>query len=366
MFAEVCLFAALQVGPFFEKRADYTAVRPFYAHEEKSTDVLWPLFTSHDDWWRALLFIHSMENKRDGSSQFSVFPFYMHGRTRAGERYAWVFPFYGNHPHILTMDEISFCMWPLWHRYTMPRKSAPGGKVTANSVLFPFISWADDGSWSVWPIYGVRQRRESTHRFALWPFVTWADYRADRDTSGKGYSWMVWPFYASLERERETQSMVLPPFFSITQIQSESGAFRIRCPWPFIDIEKMPQRSRISLWPLYESVDEYAFADGKRVNSVRRFGWKLIELYEDETRVFPFVTSRKDGSFLRIWPFYESEADKSSPVKRARFLALNPIRHTPQIDRNWSKFWTFYERETNPVCTHHSLFWGIFRWRTVR
>jgi hypothetical protein len=34
------------------------------------------------------------------------------------------------------------------------------------------------------------------------------------------------------------------------------------------------------------------------------------------------------------------------------------------IDRNWSKFWTFYERESGGGTSKHSLLWGLIEWRT--
>lgn len=372
MFAKIFLLAAIQIGPFFEKRDDYLAVRPFYAKEESVTDIMWPLFTSHENWWRALLFIHYQENPAESSYQFSILPFWFNGKTRNGETYAGLFPFYGEHPHIMLMNDLKFCLWPIWHKYSMPRRGAFEDKVTTQSILFPFISFSDDQSWGVWPFYGIKNRRESIHQYALWPFVTWANYREDRDTSGAGTSWMVWPLCGSIERERENQTLILPPFFSFTEILPKKNTlnskpyFRIRCPWPFIEYEEMAKRNRLSIWPIYESIKNYTFGDGELTSSTKRFGWKLIELYDDETRVFPFLVTRKDKSYFRLWPFCEIQTDNSQQVKYTRFLSLNPIRHSPQINRNWSKFWTFYECIENPVCSHHSLFWGLIRWNNVK
>ena len=51
MLANLLLAAAFQVGPFYEQKPaeEYFAVRPFYAQEGETTDVLWPLFTAHRD-----------------------------------------------------------------------------------------------------------------------------------------------------------------------------------------------------------------------------------------------------------------------------------------------------------------------------
>ena len=93
-----------------------------------------------------------------------------------------------------------------------------------------------------------------------------------------------------------------------------------------------------------------------------RFGWKLIELYDDETRVFPFYASGRDH--FRLWPLWETE--EKGEVKERRVLGLFPIRWVPQIDRHWSKFWTFYEHRSCPLYTDHSLLWGLIRWRTMK
>ena len=368
MFAECLLAAAFQVGPFWEQRLDFAAARPFYSCEDEETDVLWPLFTSHRDWWRFCFVAHRQSYENDGY-QFDLIPFWFSGRTREGEDYWGLFPFYGRHPHIALVYDLKFAMWPLWMRYRMPR-----GRewLETNSVLFPFFSRRSDGAWSFWPLYGVNHQRESDHRYALWPLVTWASYRADRDTAGAGYSWMVWPLYGKVSRERESQTMFLPPFFSFAEVytngQGRGGAmrscpfFRLRCPWPFFEYEDMPQRSRLSVWPLYESVENYDYLKGVRTSGVKRFGWKLVEIYDDETRVFPFWVGRKDDSYVRLWPLWESHRE-GGEVK-SRFLSLFPVRWVPAVNRNWSKFWTLYERVSDGRETENSAFWGLIRWRT--
>ena len=196
MFAELLLAATFQVGPFYEQRPadDYLAVRPFYAHEGETDDVLWPVFTSHRDWWRFCFFLH-YQSQDDGGWQFEFLPLWFNGHKPqrgecAAEDYWGLFPIYGHHPHFLLMYDIDFALWPVWTRYKMPRPSE-GKWLTTNTVLFPFFSWRDDGAWSFWPLYGINHQRESDHQYALWPIVTWASYREDRDTAGEGSSWMV-------------------------------------------------------------------------------------------------------------------------------------------------------------------------------
>ena len=378
MLSELLLAAAFQIGPFYQQTGDgAAAVRPFWSHEGETTDVLWPLFTAHRDWWRFCFFTHYQEN--DGGYQFEVMPLWWNGvygkgkcgTWNEGESYWGLFPFWGHHPHVLLMYDIDFAFWPFWHRYRMPRPST-GEWLTSNSVCFPFVHWRSDGAWGAWPFYGVNYARESEHRYAFWPFVTWAEYRADRDTAGAGTSWMVWPFWADVSREREQQWMFLPPLFSLAKTWSAASAnrgysapdVRLRCPWPLVEIERTASSEHTMFFPIWERSIAKSYRTGERVSRVDRFGWHLVELYDDETRVFPFWTSRPDGSYFRLWPFWESWTRKDGS-RQGRFLALFPIRWVPSVDRNWAKFWTFYERDENPVCTNHSLFWGIFRWRTV-
>lgn len=357
MLVNLILAAAFQLGPFYEQRPnhDYCAVRPFYAHEGEVDDVLWPLFTSHESWWRALLLIHSQNTGED--RQFEVMPFWFNGETRAGEKYWGLFPLYGRHPHILLLHDWNFALWPVWMRYQMPRPSEDRW-MTSNVVLFPFFHWRDDGSWGAWPIYGVGYQRESDHRYALWPLVTWASYRADRDTAGAGSSWWVLPLYGSVERERESQTMIVPPFFGYAETPQ---ARRLRTPWPLVEWERGRSRDRTSVFPFWERVEDKDYFDGSVESRVTRYGWKFIEIYDDETRVFPFWVS--SDRYFRLWPLYESEA-AALDTRRGNFLSLVPIRWIPQIDRNWAKFWTLYENFDCPLYTDHSLLWGIIRWRT--
>ena len=372
MLGEALLLAAFQIGPFYEQRTDYAALRPIFSCEGQTTDVVWPLFTSHRDWWRALFFIHHQSN--DAGYQFEIMPLYWQGRddsTAGSGKYWGLFPLYGIHPHIALMYDIKFALWPLWMQYRMPRPSE-GRWLTTNTVLFPFVHWRDDGSWGFWPFYVQNHQRSSFHHTVLWPLVEWASYESDRDSAGAGTSWMVWPLVAHVAREREDQWMILPPFFSFGETRSpawiERGnsapEVRVNCPWPLVSFESNARRERFSIFPLYESVVWRGYGEGERRGEVTRFGWKLVELYDDETRVFPFWVSRPDGRYFRLWPFWESEVGDDG-VRRGRLLSLFPIRHVPAVDRNWAKFWTFYERAERYNQVEHSLFWGLIRWQTT-
>ena len=369
MFVESLLLAAFQIGPFYEQRSAYQAVRPIYAREGETTDVLWPLFTAHRDWWRLCLLMHKQDYP-DGGYQFEFIPFWFQGNGYCG-----LFPLAGYHPNIALVYGFKFVCWPLWMQYQMPRGQQ---WLTTNAILFPFCHWRSDGSLGLWPLYGINHQRESDHRYVLWPLITWADYREDRDTAGAGFSWMVWPLYGRVRRSREQQETIFPPFFSWAATLRRSAreesvepgpeSVRIRLPWPLFEYEFSPSRERLSVWPFYEHARDLAYGDGRERAKVTRFGWKLIELYDHETRVFPFYVHSElpeaDSSYTRIWPLWESTTTKGWTTSRA--LALLPIRWVPQLDRNWAKFWTCYETESCPLYTDHSLLWGLIRWRTEK
>ncbi len=356
MLTSLLLASALQVGPFFEKNEDEWALRPLVSQTEEVTDVLWPVFTSHRDWWR-FAYLLNYQSHGDGGYQFSIPLLWWNGRVgEEGPSYAGLFPLYGHHPGMLAMYDLDFALWPLWMAYSRPQtRNGERQWLRTNTVLFPFFSWRNDGAWSFWPLYGVNYQRESTHRYALWPLVTWASYEADHDTSGAGYSYCVWPFYGQVRREREEQDLYLPPFFSYVKTPER---VRYRLPWPLFDYEKGAWRNRLSVWPFYERDEKVPVLKRDKHDVVTRFGWKLVEIYDDEVRVFPFYVGGND--YTRVWPFWESETIEGET--HSRVLALFPVRWVPAVMRNWAKFWIFYEQVEKKDETEHSLFWGLIRW----
>lgn len=374
MLAELLITASLQIGPFFEHDKDVLAIRPVVSEQSGEVDVLWPFFTFHDDWSRYFLFAHYQKGS-DDSYQFDIMPFWFNGQDRSGGKYAGLFPIYGYHPHIMFVNDLEFALWPLWTRYSVFRRGVKDDRLVANTVLFPFFSWRSDGSYSIWPIYGISKKRESTHKYFFWPIFTWASYNKDRDTAGEGFSYMFWPFFGYVGREREVQHLILPPFFSFAKItpsvrsscREKKSYYRIRSPWPFFEMENTPSTKNISFWPIYSKRENYDYSTWNLKSFVTRIGWKLYENYNDEEmRIFPFLVTRKDKSYFRFWPFYESQRVGYGEVVKSRVMSIFPIRHAPAIDRNFSKFWTLYESEEDPVCKYHSILWGLIRWRSVK
>ena len=99
------LALAFQAGPFYEQKEDYVAVRPLVGVEEETLDVLWPVFTSHKDWWRFCYIVNYQEYPEDSGYQFSILPIWFNGYDGEKGSYAGLFPVFGHHPHILMMHD---------------------------------------------------------------------------------------------------------------------------------------------------------------------------------------------------------------------------------------------------------------------
>lgn len=215
--------------------------------------------------------------------------------------------------------------------------------VRSHAMLWPIFSWKDAPRQAVgvWPFWGWSRLRESIHYYMLWPFITCADYAKDRDTSGAGGSFMFWPLYGTVERERERQTLILPPLFSWAETP---GTWRLRCPWPFVDVERGTRRDRWSVWPLVEHSVQKRYSDGGVDDDIWRFGWQLVEKTRDRFGVFPFFT--KEPGFLRIWPFWSGSCEDGQ--EKVKVLDILPIRHKEGFARNWEPFWTLYSSEGLP------------------
>lgn len=367
MLKGACLFSVLlwlntgaayiNIGPFFEhdKDMNFTAVRPFWSSTPETEDFLWPLGTWHtnDDkfWYRFLFLMYGHENS------FNLFPLWFSETDRKTDEFHWaLFPIYGSHPHMLFMDDIHFALWPIYMDYSVK-------DVRSHALLWPIFSWKDEPREAVgiWPLFGWSCLRESTHRYALWPILTWAEHCEDRDTSGAGKSGMIWPIFGFVERERERQILALPPFFSWARTPE---TWRLRCPWPLVDIELGPKRDRWSVWPMVERSVQKRYADGSADDVIWRFGWQLVEKTNSRLNIFPFFTREKD--FVRVWPFW-SRRTASDGRESIKVLDLIPIRNADGFARNWEPFWTLYSSEDMPDGrVRRKFIFNIFWWTSNR
>lgn len=351
-FAWTVAAVDVNVGPLFEydSEKDFVAVRPFWSSTPKTEDFVWPLGTWHtaDDafWYRFLFLVYGHERS------VNVFPLWFSGRDRETDEFHWAaFPLYGEHPHMLFMDDIHFVLWPLYMDYSVK-------DVKSHAVLWPIFSWKDSPREAVgiWPAWGWSRLRESIHYYMLWPIFTCADYGKDRDTSGAGRSYMIWPLYGEVQRECERQRLILPPFFSVAETPQ---TWRLRCPWPFVDVELGVRRDRWSVWPIVEHSVQKRYADGQADDSIWRFGWQLAEKTNSRLNVFPFFTMEKN--FVRVWPFWSRRTDGG--CEKVKVPDIVPIRDADGLVRNWEPFWTLYSSEDLPDGSVRRRFlFNIFWW----
>ena len=143
MLSKLLLAAVFQIGPFYQQGEDGSqALRPLWSSSQETTDVLWPVYTSHRDWWRFCFLAYGAKN--DAGNQFALLPFWWHGssvrRGQGAEKekvdYFALFPVWGYHPHLLGLYDASFALWPLYHSYSTPRA---GKMMRTKSVLVPVL-----------------------------------------------------------------------------------------------------------------------------------------------------------------------------------------------------------------------------------
>ena len=346
-------FPDVNIGPFFERdpERDFTAVRPFWSATPDTEDFAWPLGTWHTNeerfWYRFFFLAYGHENS------FNFFPLWFSETDRKSGDFHWaLFPACGSHPHMLFMDDIHFALWPLYMDYSVKG-------VRSHAVLWPIFSWKDSPreAVGVWPLFGWSRLRESAHRYALWPILEWADHYEDRDTSGAGKSGMLWPVFGAVERERERQVLIFPPFFSWARTPD---TWRLRCPWPLVDVELGPKRDRWSVWPFVERSIQKSYANGKADDVIWRFGWQLAEKTDSRLNIFPFFTREKD--FVRVWPFWSSRVEDGRQT--VKVLDLMPVRNAGGVARNWEPFWSLYTSEEMPCGRVRRKFLFNIFWRT--
>ena len=145
MLSELLLASAIQIGPFWQHdEKGSAALRPLWSTTAETTDVLWPVFTAHRDWWRCCFVAHYMTN--DAGWQFSLLPLWWNGSDRRRgeegaepEPYWGLFPLWGTHPHFLALYDFDFALWPLYHAYSTPRPGEDRMMRSHSFVLIPSV-----------------------------------------------------------------------------------------------------------------------------------------------------------------------------------------------------------------------------------
>ncbi len=408
----------VRVGPLaeFGRNADgvtVTAVRPFYSEKKLDNgdavrDYLWPVgYSLHEkDSYRGRVlnvFWHrdkTNETTRTAAYSFWFAPLYTQGRTLQGKDYWALFPFYGELPSLLMVEDVKFVMFPAYatYRNTFVKRSY---------VLWPFYGWIDDERredegrrHNFFPFYGTARKGEWRSQYVLWPF-----WNSRQTVEGaryeQGYNWMLFPLWAQTRTSRETQDMFIPPFFAWgSKTHSLGTTTRVRAPWPFIQYEEGPLISKRDVWPFYgthTSRDSMKLSEdsswyclwpilgaesSSNTTSRLRSRW-LVPFYyeqfrevkdakpdalygaeltnEELVRAVESGARLRDAHYQRVWPFYTyREADGAFAFQT---LALWPQQYGGGVTRCWAPFWTLYARHGRKEgSVDNDLLWGMARW----
>ncbi len=384
-----------RIGPFYETRTEKdgtvsTMIRPFFStlrnaeNTARITETVWPLtrWVSNDNrrYGRVLNFSYSTDDVTDDDSVYSriFFPFYAEGRTREGEDYWALFPFYGHMPTFLVLaHDVDFIMFPFYCAYTTGGASA----IRTRYYLFPFISTQTDhydrnaeeqriDRWGFWPFYGSKSDGLVESNYVLWPFWVHAIYDSPMR---QGDAWLAFPFYGRVITNSEDSRMFIPPFIRYTKGEKQ-GMLRV---WPFYEDSWDTQQAYTSYWPFYGSrkYDEWSSwysvwplgagmtrTDKKSKTEVTFSRFFPFYFRETRTRVDADGTRTKEFEYLRIWPFY-SRQKKADGSHYLRTLELFPLRDSPSFERTFVPFWTLYEfQRYEDGSTDNYLLWGLLNW----
>jgi hypothetical protein len=400
------------LGPFIESQTNATglsfhAVRPFYSHTDDpargrgNTDILWPLAQAKDlddqRFWRFLVFygndFDTATASTNGRYRTVLFPIAAYGRDKEGEGYGAVFPLGGEVHEFLGQDRISFVLFPCYLETEV-------SDVKGRAVLWPIIAWARGDRmhrFRVFPFYGKSVRdHQWEKRFVLWPFWTSVEYDYP-DEKGGGY--VLFPIWGHIETPRHESWMAIPPFFRYSRAEHDVREWR--CPWPFVQYGKRPDKEYMHLWPFWGNTETKETSRSYALWPI--FWWRTVDNPGDRMSSFyalPFVYSQThtltpappaaagslfsgaadptpppaqpapdaaadaadpeiQSRYWKVWPLmsYRREGD----AWRFRTLELWPAKFTRGVEQNWAPLWTLYRQEAVGKATEQELLWGLFR-----
>jgi len=348
------------------------AVRPFWSYEKSgervAEDFFWPLAMSRreKDYYKShflLLFYHNENLKNDKSAwMFWALPFWYEGRSRDGQDYKALLPFWGDVRDAMGYDLLRFRFFPF---YLYTKKN----NLESNGYLWPFISETHgDGlnKYRVFPFYG-KLVKEGSHQnsFIMWPF--WHEGQS-LNPKKPGDWFLAWPFYGHYKYQDEEKYTVMWPFISWSTSDKET---KKNAPWPFYTkrLTKDGKEESLSVWPFYARTT----APNKIYKSVM---WPIAtysrlgddKTYTENSWCLPFYWSSKKvdkgqefEDYQRYWPLLS--VDKAGGAKSVKFLSLWPQRHMPSIERNWEAGWELYRYFDNADITSHDVLWGMGKYR---
>lgn len=379
-----------QFGPFWERvetvdGAVRRSVRPLLwtdiatrDREVQTTEWLWPIYSQTrrgDSISRRFLFFFNLDkNLRDPDAQGRLWlaPFWFSGRTRGGEDYAALFPFYGTIRE-MWWDRIDFTMFPFWVTWDK------NGNHTW-SVLWPFVQHQVGPrreAWRIVPFWGhtVSERDGLDARFVLWPFWTQATHSA----RNPGHDWMLWPFVGRVDRQDESAWYVLPPVFTFSHGRDRLSYYRkITCPWPLVmikDTDKSHSRtvfpfwmhrwstdgaidSRVVLWPFWRQIDvKMPTRHMENTTLFPIFHRSVLHSVDPETK-----EETLDEDYMRVWPFYSRRYDPDHRLVKWPDFSLS--KRAGPLERNLLGMLTLYTRGETAEPYYrvdHEALWGLVR-----
>ena len=368
-------------GPVWETRREGTnslvAIRPFFTRQQQGSgwefhDLIWPLGTGsrigHNSDWRFLIAFYNDFDRFNpkGAYRFMILPFYFQGRNREGRPFVAVVPFGGRICDFVFHDRIDFVLFPVWS------KLYSRGVETEN-WFFPFYAYTEhpmEKRRRYFPFYGYRQIKDTYRKtMILWPFWYEAWWSYPRAT---GTAYMLFPFYGRVKLSGESTHHILFPFFRFTH---SSKLDCIRCPWPFVQIEK-GARNRRYYWPVYgwkELKGRYyrfvawpiyhEFHLDRGHHEVR--SWQVLPfLYSETERVHPRavpegktpeVTARR----FEVWPL--ASWQRNGTDRQFRMPDIWPGQDPQGFTRTWAPMFTLLDFEAHGENSDFELLWGLYR-----
>ena len=393
-------------GPFFYQESKGTqqqiAVPPFFSRtwdpdlDFEEYDFLYPVLTydrfgSEYRWQIGQLFSFAggQTQTDNDTKRFTLFPIYFQQRSKNPEdNYTAFLPFYGTLKKRLSRDETHFVALPLYVK-TLKRG------VTTSNYLYPiFHTRTGEGltGWQVWPLFGTETKTltwktnniseavpvgGTERRFYMWPF--YFDERTGLGTTNVYREQLFVPFYLFGSSPLRYSKSYGWPIGLTTVDDRVEGYHEIGAPWPiivfrtgasnsitrvwpFINVNHMPGRERITyLGPAYIHLSYTAELVSWQRNRLLYF------LYSDTTE-----TNRVAGTVRRLTsllPLFTARQEHDGSSRVQVLALLDPFfGSNKSIERNYAPIYSLWRSEKNPKAGtgSESILWNLYRQDTSR
>ncbi len=271
------------------------------------------------------------------------------------ENYFWFAPFGGTGKDVLSYDEFSFVMWPLYvHNEKDGREST--------HVMWPFVGWqgGTEKGWRVWPFYGWAEWPEHYRsQFILWPFWTNSVSNLDKEHPTEG--WFLFPLYGQTSQADWTANTALWPFFGWSSRPS-TGYWNFTM-WPFLKFHHGPDDAPrevtrvLPFWISYEDPEiEYQSAlwpifwhRRESYSDVEIESWHAVPLWNASNNSY---ADGREGWDRRLWPLFSlRHTAAGDTLFRALDLGLPGISNGDTLSHLFGtlyEFWVLRARANQP------------------